>query len=102
MSNLKDIYYIVIASVFTLGLILGAILHALLTEKCKPRDILCKPDITLNNTLKGTLAKQEALCIQKIDLAVKSHSESQSQRFDLKFKRLEEACNKLDCAQCRR
>ena len=64
--------------------------------------MLCKADIVLNNTLKDTLSKQEALCIQKIDSSVKASLENQTQRFDLKFKRLEDACNQLDCAQCKR
>ena len=102
MNDLKDIYYIILGSVFTLGLILGAVIYASLVEECKPREVLCKADIVLNNTLKDTLSKQEALCIQKIDSSVKASLENQTQRFNLKFKRLEDACNQLDCAQCKR
>jgi hypothetical protein len=102
MNDLKDIYYIVLGSVFTVGLILGGIIYALLAEQCKPREVLCKADIVLNNTLKDTLSKQETLCIQKIDSSVKASLKNQTQRFDLKFKRLEDACNQLDCAQCKR
>ena len=102
MNDLKDIYYIVLGSVFAVGLIIGAIVHSLIVKECKPREVLCKADIVLNNTLKDTLSKQEALCIQKIDSAVKESLQTQSSRFDLKFKRLENACNQLDCAQCKR
>ena len=102
MNDLKDIYYIILGSVFTLGLIFGAIIYSLLQENCKPREVLCKADIVLNNTLKDTLSKQETLCIQKIDSAVKNALKTQTERFDFKFKRLEDACNQLDCAQCKR
>ena len=102
MNDLKDIYYIILGSVFTLGLIFGAIIYSLLAEECKPRKVLCKADIMLNKTLQETLTKQESLCIQKIDSAVKSSIKNQTERFDFKFKRLEDACNQLDCAQCKR
>lgn len=102
MNEMKDIYYIIIGAVFTLGLIVGLILCALLSEDCKQREELCKVDIEQNLILQETLKKQEALCLTKIDSAVKQTVSDQTLKFNLKFSRLQDACNQLDCAQCQR
>lgn len=102
MNEMKNIYYIIISAVFTLGLIVGLILCSILSEDCKKRQDLCKVDIEQNLILQKTLKKQEALCFEKIDSTVKQTISDQTLKYNLKLSRLQDACNQLDCSQCQR
>ena len=102
MNDLKEFYIAIIAAIFIVGLVLGALLFSLFTEDCKTREQLCIADIQQNKSLKETLSKQELLCSEKIDSVIKITLKNANHKFSSKYKRLEQACNQLDCAQCRR
>lgn len=102
MNQFKQVYLPILSAVFVVGLILGAILFSLFSENCKTREQLCSLDIKQNITLQQTLKKQELLCTEKIDSIVKETLKQNNLKFNLKFQRLQDACNRLDCAQCKR
>ena len=102
MNKLEDIYYVIIGATFIIGLILGATLFAFFAKDCQTRNELCAIDIKQNQSLQKTLNKQESMCLEKIDATIKRIQADQNLKFNLKYKRLQEACNILDCAQCKR
>ena len=103
MTGLKEELYIAVASgIFIIGLVFGAVLCNLLTEDCKTREQLCMPDMQLNKSLKQTLSTQEIKCANKIDKVTETVLKNANQKYSAKYERLEQACNELDCSQCRR
>lgn len=96
---LKDIK--ILAAIFFISFLFGILFYALFLDKpCRTRLDLCKLDIVHIESLKSKLSKLNAECIEKIDTAVSLEKESNKKAFDKKYKRLEKACNELDCLQC--
>lgn len=102
IKNVEQIYVIIIGAVFLLGSVFGATLTYVLSEDCKTRIELCSLDIKQNNLLKKQLSESEKKCFSSIDASVQTCIEEQKRLCDTKLKRIENACNDLDCAQCRR
>ena len=102
IKNIEQVYVIIIGAVFLLGAIFGATLFYALSEDCKGRAELCALDIKQNDLLKKQLSESEKKCFSSIDSSVKTCVEEQEKLCDTKLKRIEDACNDLDCAQCRR
>lgn len=102
IKNIEQVYVIIIGAVFLLGSIFGATLFYTLSEDCKGRKELCALDIKQNDLLKKQLTEAEKKCFLSIDSSVQACVEEQGKLCDTKLKRIESACNDLDCAQCRR
>jgi gas vesicle protein len=102
MKHANHMYLIVISAVFLFGALVGALLLSACTETCKTREQLCSLDIKQNTSLKAQLTASENKCFVSIDTSLKRCVKDQSKLCSSKVKRLEEACNDLDCAQCRR
>jgi hypothetical protein len=59
-------------------------------------------DMQLNKSLKQTLSTQELKCAEKIDKVSETVLKNANQKYLAKYERLKQACNELDCSQCRR
>jgi uncharacterized membrane-anchored protein YhcB (DUF1043 family) len=103
MTSLKEEFYIAAAAaIFIVGLVFGAVLCNLLSKDCKTREQLCMSDMQLNKSLKQTLSTQELKCAEKIDKVSETVLKNANQKYLAKYERLKQACNELDCSQCRR
>jgi hypothetical protein len=94
--------YKTLIPVFLLGLLTGIMLYAFFSSACKSRDQLCKLDIKEITLLRTTLKKQELKCLETTDVAIKKVRSAEKRKYTEKRNRIEEACNVLDCAQCKR
>ena len=102
IKNIEHVYVIIIGAAFLAGSIFGAALTYALSEDCKTRVELCALDIKQNLLLKKQLGESEKKCFLSIDTSVQVCVEEQKTLCNNKLKRIENACNDLDCAQCRR
>ena len=102
MKNVEHFYVIIIGTVFLLGSVFGVTLSYVFSEDCKTRTELCALDIKQNKLLKDQLTESEKKCFLSIDSSVNSCIEDQNKLCNNKLSRIEEACNDLDCTQCRR
>jgi hypothetical protein len=102
MKNIEQIYIIILGAVFFVGAAFGSTLTYLLSEDCKTRQELCVVDIKQNQVLKKQLTDSENKCFEAIDKATDTCVKDQKQLCGTKLLRIQNACNDLDCAQCRR
>ena len=102
MKHMEHMYLIVVSAVFLFGCLCGALIFSAISEDCKTRDELCKLDIKQIASLKAQLTESENKCFASIDKSLKRCVKQQVELCKDKVKRLEDACNDLDCAQCRR
>ncbi len=102
MKNIEQIYIIILGAVFFIGAAFGSTLVYLLSEDCKTRQELCSLDIKQNELLKNQLTDSETKCFKAIDDATNICIKDQKQLCSTKLLRIQNACNDLDCAQCRR
>jgi uncharacterized protein YktB (UPF0637 family) len=102
MKELKENLQI-LAIVFATGFFFGIVFYTFVLKRPpRPHSEVCKLDIAQVKSLKIQLTDSNNLCLQKIDAAVKIESKTNKETFQKKYKRLEEACNELDCLQCKR
>lgn len=102
MKDLKENLQI-ITIIFATGFFFGIVFYTFVLKRPpKPYSEVCKLDIAQVKSLKLQLATSNDLCLQKINSAVKVEKEANKETFQKKYKRLEEACNELDCLQCKR
>lgn len=102
MKYMEQMYLIVVGTVFLFGCLCGALIFSAIIDDCKTRDELCKLDIKQITSLKAQLTESENKCFTSIDKSLKRCVQEQVNICKDKVKRLEDACNDLDCAQCRR
>lgn len=96
--DLYRLHLILAAFIFILGLISGIAL----VPKCKTKEYLCGPSLK-----EITLLRQENKNIllkaaQNLDKALKDQKDLLEKKSQEKYKRLEKACNELDCAACKK
>ena len=97
-----NLYKIFLAASFIFGLAIGFFLAVAIIPDCKTRAQLCAQDIKSNDSLRTQLSKSELKCSELLTATVEKVLHEQSLIQDQKVKRLEEACNDLDCLQCKR
>ena len=102
MKHIEHMYLIGVASVFFVGCIIGAITYSVFSQDCKTREELCSLDIKQIELLKTQLSKSESKCLKLVSSSVLKAKKDAKDSCDNKLERIEDACNDLDCLQCRK
>jgi|APSaa5957512535_1039671.scaffolds.fasta_scaffold66006_3 hypothetical protein len=98
---MKNVEYIIPSATFVVGLLLGVLLFNVFSKDCKTRQELCSVDIKEISLLRAKLNQTEADCFKSVDEAVEKTKASETNACSIRLKRIEDACNELDCLQCK-
>ena len=102
MKELKENLQ-VLAIVFATAFFLGIAFYVLVLKRPpKPHSEVCRIEIAQTKALRKQLSSANELCLEKINIAVAAERKANNESFRKKYKRLEEACNELDCLQCKK
>lgn len=102
VDDLAKVWKLFLLAALLLGFLLGILFHYSITPNQKPESELCSVERKQIALLKAQVTKSEESCFTKIEQITEQITQSQKANCLAKTKRLEEACNELDCLQCRR
>ena len=102
VDDLAKVWKLFLLAALLLGFLLGVLFHYSITPSQKSKSELCSAERKQVLVLKAQVTKSEQSCFTKIDETIKRITSAQETKCLNKTKRLEDACNELDCLQCRR
>jgi hypothetical protein len=89
-------------ALFGAGFLCGFATLAFFTSECKTRGELCSLDLKEIASLRSVLKEEELKCIKTVTASTEKVTKYEEEKCSSKLKRIKDACNDLDCAQCRR
>jgi hypothetical protein len=102
IDDLAKVWNLFLLASLLLGFLLGVLFHYSISPDQKSRSEICAAERKQIDILKTQITKSEESCFVKIDQITKQVTAAQETKCLAKTKRLEDACNQLDCLQCRR